>query len=149
MESRTDAVKHHVSKIQPWRFVNSEKFSYSDKRELVHRVITMYAEVCSLPRITTFVLKDTGLVSPQRSLTPGSIAIHYKADCEKITERALTGRPDLQETFWDIAQGETPGGLSEVHVVQKLHKAYRVLDPFKYFRPPVRRGSVESQRMAA
>jgi hypothetical protein len=120
--------------------------SYTEQRELVHRVISVYADTCSLPALSTFILQEDGLCKSQRILYPGSIGIHYKADVEKITERELKDKPAHQETWWAIALGETPGGLSEVHLVQKLQKAYRAIDPWRYFRPALHRGSVESQR---
>jgi hypothetical protein len=123
--------------------------SYTDQRELVRRVISVYADTCSLPTISTFILREDGLCKSQKILYPGSIGLHYKCDVEKITERELKDKPTLQETFWQIAQGETPKGLAEVHLVQRLHRSYRVLDPWRFFRPALHRGSVESQRRRA
>jgi hypothetical protein len=123
--------------------------SYAEARELVHRVIGAYVDCISLPSISTFVLQEDGLVKPQKTLTPGSIGSHFKCDVELVTERILKDKPALQRTWWEIAEGERSKGLSEVHLVQKLQKAYRSIDPWKYFRPPLHRGSVESQRRAA
>jgi hypothetical protein len=133
----------------PSSFSESRANSYAESRDLIHRVISSYIDCISLPRISTFVLREDGLVTPQKTLTPGSIGIHYKADVEKITERILQDKPNLQVAWWAIAEGETPSGLAEIHLVHKLQKAYQAIDPFKYFRPSLRRGSVESQRRVA
>jgi hypothetical protein len=133
----------------PSSFSDSSSNSYADSRALVFRVIESYVDAVSLPRLSTFTLSDDGEGKHQRTLQPASIAIHFKADVEKITERILRDKPDLQETWWQIAQGETPSGSSEIHLVQKLQKAYKQIDPFKYLRPSIRKGSVESQRRAA
>lgn len=133
----------------PSSFAESRSNSYADARDLVHRTISHYVDCVSLPRISTFVLQEDGLVKPQRTITPGSIASHYKCDVELVTARALKDKPALQKAWWDIAEGTPTKGLEEVHLVQKLAKAYRAIDPWKYFRPVIRRGSVESQRRAA
>jgi hypothetical protein len=133
----------------PSSFCKSRSNSYADARELVHRVIAAYVDVCSLPSLSTFLLRNDGFVTPQKILAPGSIASHFKCDVETITQRLLDGKPSLQETFWQIAQNIQPKGLAEVHLVQKLHRAYRTIDPWRYFRPTPRRGSVASQRRAA
>jgi hypothetical protein len=130
-------------------FSESRSKSYADARDLVHRVINAYVEAASLPGVSTFVMTDEGTMKPQRTLAPGSIACHYKCDVEKVTERALKEKPDLQAAWWEIAEGQIPHGLREVHLVQKLKSAYRVVDPSKYLRPAIRKGSVESLRRAA
>lgn len=122
---------------------------YADARALVFGVIETYADVCSLPRLTTFTITDDGDSKSQRSLQPGSTAIHFKCDVELATEKILADREDLQQVFWQIANGESPGGLKEIHIVQKLKHAYKHLSPGKYFYPPLRRGSVQSQRRQA
>jgi hypothetical protein len=132
----------------PSSFSASKSDRFSESRELVHRVISAYTDVCSLPHVSTFALQGDGLVKSQRILTPGSLGLHFKCDVERVTERELT-KPALQETWWDIAEGRTPKGLAEVHLVRKLQKAYRAIDPWKYFRPTLHRGSVASQQRAA
>ena len=122
---------------------------YAKSRELVHRVINAYVEAASLPSVSTFVMTDEGTMKPQKTLTPGSIACLFKCDCERITELALKDKPNLQTAWWEIAEGQTPKGLTEVHLVNKLKHAYRAIDPWKYLRPAIRKGSVESLRRAA
>ena len=123
--------------------------SYAEARELVLRTINFYVDCVSLPRLSTLVLDADGDGKHQKTIQPGSIALHFKADCEKITERVLADREDLQAVWFQIATGETPKGLAEVHLVQKLQKAYKQIDPWRYFAPPIRRGSAESCRRAS
>jgi hypothetical protein len=123
--------------------------SFSEQRELVHRVINAYVDAVSLPHISTFALQGDGLVKSQRVLIPGSLGLHFKCDVERVTERALADKPKLQDAWWSIAKGETLGGLPEIHLIQKLHRPYRAIDPWRYFRPALHRGSVASQRRAA
>jgi hypothetical protein len=133
----------------PSSFSESRSSSYTDARELVHRVISHYVECVSLPSVSTFTTTEDGTAKSQKTLQPGSVACHYKCDVEAITERILKDKPAPQKAWWEIAAGETPKGLAEVHLVQKLQKAYRAIDPWKYFRPSLRRGSVESQQRRA
>jgi hypothetical protein len=133
----------------PSSFSELRSNSYADARALVHRVIETYMESVSLPRVSTFITTDEGLAKPQKTLQPGSLGCHFKCDVERITERILKDAPALQKTWWAIAEGNPTKGLEEVHLVQKLRSAYKSIDPWKYFRPPLRRGSVESQRRAA
>jgi hypothetical protein len=123
--------------------------NYADERALVHRVIEAYMECVSLPRVSSFIITDEGFAKLQKTLQPGSLGCHFKCDVERVTERILKDAPALQRTWWAIAEGNPTKGLEEVHLVQKLRSAYRSLDPWKYFRPPLRRGSVLSQRRAA
>jgi len=120
---------------------------YAELHTLVHAVIEQWRDAYGLPPIAASQLDEDGDAVPQRVLLPGSVALNFKIDVEKITARVLNNRPELQAAWFAIAQGKPVNASEEQRLVQLLGPAYRPLSPASYFRPR-RIGSASSRRRA-
>jgi hypothetical protein len=113
------------------RFINEH---YANQHALVYTVIATYIEVLDLPLVSTFILTEDGVTKHQRTLLPGSIALDWKIDTERITARQLKDAPDLQRAWWALVQNDPISGSTESRLVRLLGSAYFPVAPHKYFR---------------
>ncbi len=121
---------------------------YAELHTLVHAVIEQWAEVVGLPPVAALALNDDGDRVPPRVLLPGSIAVGFKIDCERITTRILNDHAELQAAWFAIARKKPVKARVEQQLVKLLGPAYVALSPSRYFRPR-RNGSALSHRRAA
>jgi len=147
---------HKDSKIKHASIVTDKRVrkptaddQYSSDLFLIKRVLESYETCISLPPISTPVLNEDGDMQRQKTLLPASTAIDFIIDVQRITERALEHKPELQAAWFALLEGqETIKPALEHGLVAALGKKYQALSPYKYFRN-FRRGSVDAQRRAA
>lgn len=101
-------------------------------------VLECYGDVIHLPPISGLMLDEDGDVVKQKTLLPGSAALHFKCDVEKITARILRDHPDLQSAWFKAVEGEPIPARVEQRLVKLLGPSYRPLRPSVYFKPSLR-----------
>jgi hypothetical protein len=85
---------------------------------------------------------------PNYTVGPGSLACHFRADCERITERELRGEPDLQRTWFALLAGEPTDPKLAATVVQRCGTAYLEAGLHRYFEPTIKRRRDEPRAAA-
>ena len=118
----------------------SREDQYGADLFLIKRVLEAYERCISLATISTMILNEDGAFDRQKTLLPGSTAIDYICDVQRLTARALDGNVELQTAWFALLEGQPIEPAMEHGLVRLLSKAYRFLSPFKYFQH-VRRGA--------
>lgn len=127
-----------MSVIKP---LAGESGSIRSKSELLEKygnvfrsVTESYVHTKCLSPIVAHQIDSDDPTSRSEKLTVD--AIHFAADVERSTERALSDRPELQAVWFRLVAGETVAPKLAKEVITLCGRVYTAnkLEPWRYFR---------------
>lgn len=119
----------------------AKRSGYRESLALFQRVAKAYRTIQSYPVVVAHQIDPQAQSSPTR--TPD--IIHFIADTERRTA-AVLDTPELQDTWFKLAQGEAVPSDIGRSVVMRCGRVYGPLEPVKYFRTIKRRRGEQVSR---
>ena len=125
------------------RTLDRREDEYADQSQVFYSVIDAIQQISNLP-LTSFVPYDDE-VQKSRTITPP--AIEDTVDVSLAAKKVLT-ETEQQDAYDALVRGEKVKPYLAQKIIRRCGRIFksRNLSPGSYFRPSIRRGSVESRQ---